>query len=278
MTALTLLPTTARGWLLDKLVTRSARFCAAVLLAGQFVFAVYIVAYYGRSALDGRYSAWTKGLTKGIGYIPGATAHNAVVALHLMFPALMIVLGAIQLLPAVRRRVPALHRWSGRVYLVAALAIAFSGATMMGFGPGTGGPIQHLAMGIDVALIAAFAAPAWRHARARRFDAHRRWALRLFVALNAAWFFRVGLMAWILANRGPAGFDPKTFEGPFITFLSFAQYALPLAVLELYLRGAPRRTLPARLMVAGSLGLGALTVALGTVGATMALWLPRLTH
>jgi hypothetical protein len=29
--------------------------------------------------------------------------------------------------------------------------------------------------------------------------------------------------------QGPAGFDPETFKGLFINFLSFADYLLPLA-------------------------------------------------
>jgi hypothetical protein len=64
-----------------------------------------------------------------------------------------------------------------------------------------------------------------------------------------------------MINGRPVGFDPETFQGPFLTFLSFAQYLLPLAVLELYLltqnRGGPagRYAMAATLVV--------LTVAMG---------------
>ena len=35
-------------------------------------------------------------------------------------------------------------------------------------------------------------------ARSRRITEHRRWALRLFMAASAVWFFRVGLMGWTM--------------------------------------------------------------------------------
>jgi hypothetical protein len=83
-------------------------------------------------------------------------------------------------------------------------------------------------------------------------------------------------MAWILANRGPAGFDPKTFTGPFLTFLSFAQTLLPLALLELYFRVRDSGSPAARLTLAGGLLIATLLTALGIVGASMALWLPHM--
>jgi hypothetical protein len=36
---------------------------------------------------------------------------------------------------------------------------------------------------------------------------------------------------WSRTNHGPAGFDPKAFTGPFLTFWSFGNYLLPLAIL-----------------------------------------------
>lgn len=83
-------------------------------------------------------------------------------------------------------------------------------------------------------------------------------------------------MLWIVLNRGPVGFDPKTFTGPFLSFWSFADYLLPLAVLELYLRTKETTGVPSRFAMAG--GLVVLTVAMGVgiFAATMIMWLPRL--
>jgi hypothetical protein len=114
-----------------------------------------------------------------------------------------------------------------------------------------------------------------RAARARRYDVHRRWALRLFLAVGGVWFFRIGLMAWIVANQGPAGFDPKTFSGPFLSFLAFAQYLVPLALLELYFR-AQRGSARVQLAMAFGLGAATLVMAGGIAAAGAILWLPRL--
>ena len=57
--------------------------------------------------------------------------------------------------------------------------------------------------------------------------------MRLFLAASAVWFFRIGLMFWFMTTGG-IGIDPETFEGPFLTFMYFAQMAIPLLVLQLY--------------------------------------------
>jgi hypothetical protein len=117
---------------------------------------------------------------------------------------------------------------------------------------------------------------ALRYALARQIDRHRHWALRLFMVASAVWFFRIGLMFWVVLNHGPVGFDPKTFQGPFLYFLTFAQTLLPLAVLEVYLRTRGRGGASARLAMAA--GLFVLTVAMGIriFAATMGMWLPYL--
>ena len=83
-------------------------------------------------------------------------------------------------------------------------------------------------------------------------------------------------MAWLLVHRRPVGFDPETFVGPFLTTLAFAQYLLPIAVLELYLRAQERGSAATRLAVAGLIGGLTLVTALGVFGATVGMWLPRL--
>lgn len=92
--------------------------------------------------------------------------------------------------------------------------------------------------------------------------------------MSGAWFFRVGFALSLALFKGPFGFDPTTFQGPFLTFMAFAQYLLPLAVLELYLRAQDRASAPGRIAMAA--GLLALTVAmgLGIFAASMVFWLP----
>ena len=250
----------------------TAWFCIAV--AGQMLFAAYVVGFYGRAAALGQPEAWNKVLTPG--YVAGDTVGNLVLASHLLFAVAVTVGGLLQLVPRIRQHWPRFHRWNGRVFVVSALVAAAGGLVMVWTRPTGGDLSQHIGISGMAVLILLFCVLAWRDALARRFDAHRRWALRLFLVANGGWFFRVGLMLWLVVNGGPVGFDPKTFTGPVLTVLSFADYLLPLAVLEAYLRVQSGRSPRAR--VAMAVGLGGLSLAMagGVAAAAMILWLPQL--
>jgi hypothetical protein len=247
-------------------------FVVAVL--GQLVFAAYVMAFYGGAAVQGQIGNWTQVLTHGV--IAGDILGNLILTLHLLFTVVIMAGGALQLVPAVRRFAPVVHRWNGRIYLVGALVLSLGGLVMVWTRGTVGDLSQHIAVSINALLIIGFAAMTWRHARARRTNVHRRWALRLFLAVSGVWFFRIGLMAWIVANQGPAGFDPQTFTGPFLTVLNFAQFVVPLAVLELYFRVKQPAGPHARLAMAAGLFALTLLTAGGIAAATMIMWLPRM--
>jgi len=263
-----------RATVAGRALDAAAVFWFVVVALGQLVFVAYIAGFYGRAALRGDFSAWNAVLPHG--YVPGDTFGNVVLGVHLAFAIVITLGGALQLTPAIRRVAPRFHRWSGRIYLFSALLMSVGGL-VMGLTRRTVGDVsQHIATDINAVLILTFAALTLRHAMARRFDAHRRWALRLFLAVSGVWFFRVGLMAWLLANQRPVGFDPVTFSGPFLTLLAFAQYLLPLAVLELYFRARASTAAAPRLAMAAGLSLLTLVIAAGIVGASLMMWLPRM--
>ncbi|MFG5408383.1 hypothetical protein ABXN37_10025 [Piscinibacter sakaiensis] len=123
-----------------------------------------------------------------------------------------------------------------------------------------GGIAQQAGTAVNGLAILACAALAWRAARAGRTAEHRRWALRLFLCVGGVWFFRIGLMAWLMVFQAPVGFDPTSFSGPFLTVLAFAQFLLPLLVLEGVLRAeAGARPGARRAMAAVVFALAALT-------------------
>jgi Predicted membrane protein (DUF2306). len=188
---------------------------------------------------------------------------------------ILIVGGAAQLIPRLRQRAPRFHRWNGRIYVVAAFAASLAGLYLLWVRGTIGDLIQHLGVTLNAILIMLFAILAVRAAKSRRIDAHRRWALRLFLVVNGVWFFRVGLFLSFALNHGPFGFNPDTFRGPFITFLSFAQSLLPLAVLELYLRAQDAEA-PARLAMAAALFVMAVATGIGVFALTMGMWLPAM--
>jgi tetratricopeptide (TPR) repeat protein len=127
---------------------------------------------------------------------------------------------------------------------------------------------QHMGSSLNAVLIWVCAAMALRYAMARDFRTHRRWALRLFLVTSAAWFFRITFFLWLFLSSSSFGFDPSTLQTPFITFMSFGQYLLPLAVLEIYFRAQDRGALPrlatAAAMFVISLGMVAGLLAVGS--------------
>jgi hypothetical protein len=245
-----------------------------VAAIGQLIFAAYVVALYGGAVAAGQMAQWNRVTLRG--WVPGDAAGNVVFGTHVLFTVLVLLGGLIQLLPPLRRRAPALHRWNGRVYLLLALFLSVGGTVMLLTRGTVGGVWQQVGTAVNGLVIAICAAMAWRHARARRFDLHRRWALRLFLSVSGVWFFRIGLMAWLLIFRAPVGFDPKTFSGPFLSALAFGQFLVPLAVLELVLRAQSSPSPTFRHVAAALLMVLTGLTALGIVAATLGMWLPRL--
>jgi hypothetical protein len=252
----------------------AARFWFLVTATGQLAFAAYVAIYYGRAAVQADLAAWNDVMPHG--HIPGDTLGNAVVAVHLLLAFMITVGGVVQIVPRIRRRAPAVHRWTGRIYVGAGFAISIGGLYMVWVRGSIGDLSQHMAISLNAVLILLCGAFALRHALARELAVHRRWALRLFLVMSGVWFFRVGLMLWVFLNGGPAGFDPETFRGPFLTFLAFAQYLLPLAVLELYLRAQERGGPAGRFVVATALFVLTVAMCVGIVIAILGMWLPRI--
>jgi hypothetical protein len=267
----------SRGWELDSLADKAlkaaARFWFAVVLTGQFIFAFSVASFYGMTALRGNLPAWNKVLAQG--YVPGDTVGITALAAHLLLAAAVMFAGSLQLIPQIRARYPVFHRWNGRMYVIAAFIMGVTGLYLLSGGKVVGDALQHAAIAINAVLIMICAVMAWRYALARDFRTHRRWALRLFIVVGGVWFFRIGLMFWLSINQGPAGFDSARFVGPFITFLAFAQYLIPLAVLELYLRAQERAGAPARIAMAAGLSILTVAMGVGIVAATMGLWVPK---
>jgi chromate transport protein ChrA len=208
----------------ERTLAMAARFWFVVAVAGQWMFAYYIAALYGGSALRGHWEVWNKRMSHGHG---PATIGDIAMVVHLFLAAAITFGGPLQLIPQLRRRLPKFHRWNGRVYAVALFIAAIAALYMVWFRGTAGDFSQHVGVSLDAVLIMIFAVVAVRYAIARDFKTHRRWALRLFMVVNGVWFFRVGMMFWLVINRGPAGFNPKMFTGPFLTFWPFANYFLP---------------------------------------------------
>ncbi|MFK8030491.1 MAG: DUF2306 domain-containing protein [Gammaproteobacteria bacterium] len=259
-------------WLPQKLFRSSVKMWFSVAAAGHWIFLAYILAVFYPPVIEHGLEG-LKGSHLPSGFVKGDTLGNLASVGHVLLAAIIIGGGPLQLIPGVRNRFPTFHRWLGRSYLVAAVSSAIAGLYMTWTRSPLGDVITQIGISGDGVLIIVFAAFAVHHAMGRRFKAHRQWALRLFLVASAVWFYRVGLMGWAMLTGG-IGVEWETLTGPYIYFLTFAQYLLPLAMLEWYFY-CERQSTPS-MLIAFSTTLFTLTalMAFGIFAATMGLWLP----
>lgn len=255
-------------------LSAAATFWFLATVVGQLMFAAYIVTLYGGHAARGNFQGWNAVMSHG--HVPGDGVGNLATGIHLLLAASIMLAGTLQLLPQLRRIAPRVHHWNGRVYLAGAVLAALSGLTMLWWRGAVGDVVQHIGTSLNALLVLLFAGLALRRALQRDIAAHRRWALRLFVTVSGVWFFRVGLMFWLAVNGGPAGFDPASFTGPFLSFLAYAQYLLPLALLEGYLRSRDGGSAVARWTMAALLACMTVAMSAGIAVASVGMWLPRM--
>jgi hypothetical protein len=245
----------------------------AVAAVGQSAFIGFILAFYGVRTATGNFAGWNdKPLITG--YVKGDDAGNAVFAAHVLLASVVTLAGLMQMIPALRRRWPRLHRWTGRTFLTLAIFLALSGVWMAVVRGTYLSVISAVAILINALLILVFAGLAWRHAVKRRLDQHRRWAMRTFMVVSGVWFLRVGIMGWILVNRGPVGMTDH-MSGPADVVLTFGSYLIPLAILELY--GAAERSGDGvrKVLAAALVAVASAYTAAGVFGTIAFMWLPH---
>ncbi|MDO9336125.1 MAG: DUF2306 domain-containing protein [Caulobacter sp.] len=262
------------GDLAARLLRWSGRLWFSVAAVGQLAFIGFILAFYGVRTAAGNFAGWNdKPLIDG--YIAGDRVGNGVFAAHVLLASVVTLAGLMQLLPALRRRWPGVHRWTGRGFIVIAVFMALSGV-WLSVARGTYlSVVSAVAILINGALILVFAALAWRHAVKRRFEAHRLWAMRTFMVVSGVWFLRVGLMGWVIVNRGPVGMT-RTMSGPADIVLTFGSYLIPLALLELYVAAGRREGAGLKLAAAGLVAAAAVYTAIGVFGTVALMWGPYL--
>ncbi|HEX4739859.1 MAG TPA: DUF2306 domain-containing protein [Caulobacteraceae bacterium] len=157
-------------------------------------------------------------------------ARYGFLTIHAGFAATALILGPFQFLRRVRLTRPALHRWTGRTYVVCCLAGGAAGL-VLAFGARTG-PVSTAGFGSLAVLWVTATSLAWRAALVRRFAEHRRWMIRSYAMTFAAVTLRIYLP---FAFLSPWGYD-NAYRA-----ISFLAWVPNVIVAELYLR---RRPLP----------------------------------
>lgn len=234
------------------------------------IFGAYILVFYGAAAMHGTMERdWNEVLPRL--YQAAATPANLMIGLHFLAGTVVLVLGPMQFMPGMRRRWPALHRWTGRIYLGAAALTGVGGLVYLALRGAVGGPVMTLGFGIYGVLMLLATAQTYRHARARRLDAHRAWAIRLFTLGLGSWLYRMEYGLWLQAVHGP-GHVQDAFNGPFDMLMDFF-YVPHLLVAEWIIR---RRQAWSGRSRAWAGALGALLLAAVTWLFASAYWLPHM--
>jgi hypothetical protein len=243
-------------------------------LLGQAMFLFYILGFYTPPAVTGTFERWSQNREVIDAYVAGDVMGNVQFGLHVLAAAILTLGGILQLWPSLRARARRLHRWNGRIFMVTALFAALGGLWLVWVRGSRLDMASAVAVSLNGVLILWFAVAAWRAARARQFAAHEQWAVRAFFAVSGVWCLRVGMMAYALIGVGGLGL-PRETAMTFFAIWGFGSYLVPLAIYEFYLRAKASGSAGRRL-AAGVVGLSAVLVLVGSMGAGMVMWLPPL--
>jgi hypothetical protein len=155
---------------------------------------------------------------------------------HMIFGPIALFAGAFQFLPKLRAHRPRLHRWTGRVYMIAGL---ISGAAALATAPfASGGPIAGFGFGLLAICWLTSNIGGWRAALQRRFDDHRIW-MRFSYAMT---FGAVTLRLQIPFGLMFLGFHSYTEMSVWLAYTSWIPNVIAVA-LYTWLRRSSRAPL-----------------------------------
>lgn len=96
---------------------------------------------------------------------------------HVLPAMLFMIFGPLQFVKRIRATHPAVHRWSGRVFLLASAMVGVTGLAMS-FGETIGGMDEKAATVLFGTFFLIALAKAFWHALHRQFAQHREWMIR----------------------------------------------------------------------------------------------------
>lgn len=236
------------------------------------LFGAYILAFYGAAVPKNSIASDWNQILPGI-YEPNNLAATAGMALHFVMGGILLILGPIQLMSGVRKRMPVLHRWLGRSYISAAFLAGIGGLAFI-IGHGTiGGVVMDAGFGLYGVLMVMVSVQAYRKARARQFEQHRAWAIRLFALAIGSWLFRMDYGFWHVLTGGIG--HNHHYNGPFDQVMTFFFYLPNLAVAEIFIRDAKLQLWPGlRSVGALAVGFATLFICVGSYYFAVHYWLP----
>lgn len=216
----------------------TGRFFYIATLVGMGIFGTYIVLRATGSTFE-NFDQWHD-LISGL---PMRTAAdwiaNLGIGMHYVMGTVLVLAWPILFSSRIRARHRAVHRWTGRIYVTAGLLAGIGGMSFI-LTHGATYRASSIAFGIWGAVLMLSSVMAYVHARARRFDLHRAWAIRLFAMVLGSWIFDIEYRAWEDLAGGIGIGDGKTL-GIFDYAILYVFFVPNLLVAEFFIRNKHKR-------------------------------------
>lgn len=152
--------------------------------------------------------------------------------LHVIPGMIFMMLGPLQFKRGLRTKHPAVHRWSGRIFLTASAVIGLTGLTMVLRGSIGGWDEKSAILLFGSFFLFALGKALW-HATHREFAEHREWMMRGFAVGLAVATIRpiMGLFFATAVSQGKTP-DPSAFFGTAF----WIGFTVQTAVAEIWIR------------------------------------------
>jgi len=157
--------------------------------------------------------------------------------LHVLPGILVLTLGPFQFVASLRARFPALHRWTGRLLLMAAIPVGMSGLFFGVLVP-YAGLSEALPSAIFGGIFLVAIAEAFRAIRRRDIRRHREWVLRLFALAMGVGTIRLVGVGLVALGEVEV---PRIVGGSF-----WIGWLATLGTAELWIRATRRRPQPSQ--------------------------------
>jgi uncharacterized membrane protein YozB (DUF420 family) len=172
--------------------------------------------------------------------IPPHASYYPLLVTHIFLGSLALLAACLQVWPWLRSSHPAVHRWSGRVYVIAALSASL--CVMIISPMGLHGANQRVANTMLAVLWFGTTLAGFRAIRRRRFADHRQWMLRSVALALSIVAYRVWLMiAFAVFVPGiymGAEVDPAALDEA-IGLTSWVSWVVNLVIVEWWLHRRP---------------------------------------
>jgi len=239
----------------DRLFRWIGRLFHFAALLGLGIFGTYIL-LRGTGATFKNFDQWHD-LVAGLPMQTSADWIASIgIGMHYFMGAVLVLAWPILLSSRIRVRHRTAHRWTGRVYVTAGFLAGVGGLSFMLAHHNRGA--TYIAFSIWGTRWMLSSVMAYVHARAKRFDLHRAWAIRLFAMVLGSWVFDLEYRAWRDLTGG-IGIGEDEVLGLFDHALLYLFFIPNLLVAEYFIRNKHKRVILPR--ARKWLALGTLAIA-----------------